>query len=107
MFRRFLARRMVRRAIRRTTRRLMRRSVRRLVFGGAVLLLVGATAYKLGQDDVRRVEQQAGKPLEHMNEAELQAAMARAGVQVQEVTPEDEQAMDAADRQEASSGASI
>jgi hypothetical protein len=62
--------------------------------------MVGGTAYKLGQSDVQKVEQTAGKPVEQMSEPELQAAMERAGVQEQEMTPEDERAMEEADREE-------
>jgi len=79
----------------------MRRTARRLFVGGAVLLLVGGTAYKLGQSDVQKVEQAGGKPVDQMSEAELQSAMQRAGVQEQEMTPEDERAMETADREEA------
>jgi hypothetical protein len=83
--------------MRRTARRVFRR---RLLVGGAVLFAVAGAAHKMSQKDVQKVEQQAGKPVEQMNEQELQAAMKKAGVQEQQITPDDERAMEAAEQEE-------
>jgi len=83
--------------MRRTARRVFRR---RLIVGGAALFVVAGAAHKLSQNDVQKVEQQAGKPVEQMSEQELQAAMKKAGVQEQQITPEDEHAMEAAEQEE-------
>ena len=89
---------MVRRGmVRRTSRRVFRR---RLLVGGATLFMVGGIAHKMSQKDAQKVEQQAGKPVEQMNEQELKSAMQKAGVQEQTITPEDEQAMEAAAEKE-------
>ncbi len=82
---------------RRTTRRVFRR---RLLVGGAALFMVGGVAHKMSQSDTQKVEQQAGKPVEEMNEQELRAAMQKAGVQEQPITAEDERAMEEAGEQE-------
>lgn len=81
-------------------RRMVRRTVRRVVSGGAVLLLVGSVAYRLGQHDAQKVEQHAGRPVEQMDEAELKSAIVRTGVKPQPLTAADEQAAGAADRQD-------
>lgn len=83
----------VRRTARRTSRRVLRR---RVLVGGAVLFMVGGVAHKLSQQDVQKVEQQAGKPVEQMSEQELQGALARAGVQEQPVSAQDERAVQGA-----------
>lgn len=88
---------MRRRMMRRTARRVFRR---RLIVAGATLFVVGGVAHKLSQKDTEKVEQQAGKPVDQMSEQELQGAMSKAGVQEQEVTPQDESAMDAAEQEE-------
>ena len=107
--RRRTARRAGRRTARRTTRRRgvvgPRRGVarrrhrryrrRRILVGGATLLLVGGAAYKLGQNSVQNVEQHTGKPADELSEQELQAAMDELGIEGEEMTAEDQAAIDA------------
>lgn len=87
----------MRRTARRTSRRMFRR---RLIVGSATLFMVGGIAHKLSQNDAQKVEQQAGKPVDQMSEQELQAAMQKADVREQQMTSEDEQAMEHAAQQE-------
>lgn len=112
--RRRAARRAGRRTARRTTRRrgavrprraVPRRGVarrrhrryrrRRILVGGATLLLVGGAAYKLGQNSVKQVEEYTGKPADELSEQELQAAMDELGIESEELTAEDQAALDA------------
>jgi hypothetical protein len=108
-----MRRRAARRAGRRTARRTVRRRAvigptrgvarrrhrryrrRRLLVGGATLLLVGGGAYKLGQRSVQQVEQHTGKPADQLSEQELQAAMDQLGIEPEELTAEDQAAIDA------------
>ena len=83
--------------MRRTARRVFRR---RLIVAGATLFLVGGVAHKLSEKDTKKVEQEGGKPVDQMSEQELQAAMKKAGVQEQQMSPEDERAMEAASQEE-------
>jgi len=99
------ARRTGRRAARRTTRRVMRRRMvlrpgrryrrRRLLVGGAALLLVGGAAYKLGQSQAQQIQQYTGKPPEDLTQEELEQAMDDLGIEEQELTPEDQAAIEA------------
>jgi hypothetical protein len=111
--RRRTARRAGRRTARRTTRRTVRRRGvvgptrgvarrrhrryrrRRIIVGGATMLLVGGAAYKLGQNSVQQVEQHTGKPADQLSEEELLAAMDELGIEQEELTPEDQAAIDA------------
>ena len=91
----FGARRVARRTARRTTRRatrrraaviapVARRSVRRPL---ARLLALGGTAavaYKLGQNSVQRIEQQAGKPFDQLSEDELANSMETLGIELED-----------------------
>lgn len=63
------------------------------------MVVVGtATAMrKLTQQDAEKIQQTTGKSPEQMEPEELDAAMAAAGIQAQPVTPEDQQAMAAAE----------
>ena len=101
--RRRIRRRVVRPGIRRRTRRRVRRRTRRLVFGTAVILMVGGTtvAYKLNQKDVEKIEGYAGKSADDLTEAELKAAMKKLGIQQLALTDEDEAAIDRADAEDA------
>jgi hypothetical protein len=75
-------------------RRAMRRRMRRRVIIGGALLVGGAAAMvKLSHEDAQKIQQTTGKAPEDMDEAELQAAMAQAGVQGQPITAEDQAAM--------------
>jgi hypothetical protein len=63
--------------------------------GGAMLLLVGGAAYKIGQADAQRIQQHTGKPPEDLSEQELEQAMDDLGIQDQELTPQDQAAIEA------------
>ncbi|MDX1437061.1 MAG: hypothetical protein R3335_09635 [Anaerolineales bacterium] len=88
------ARRATRRRVRRVRRRTRRR---RILVGGAVVLMVGGaySSYKLSKQDVEQVEQHTGKSAEDLTEEELEAAMDDLGIQDQELTAEDEAAIEA------------
>jgi hypothetical protein len=98
-------RRGARRVVRRTTRRAVRRSLslipgrryrrRSILFGGAMLLLVGGVAYKIGQSEARRIQQYTGRPPEDLSKEELENAMDDLGIQDQELTAADKAAIEA------------
>jgi hypothetical protein len=73
--------------------------------GGATLLLVGGAAYKLGQNSVKQVEDYTGKPADELSEEELQAAMDQLGIEPEELTDEDQAAIDAEAIDEPDAGA--
>lgn len=83
---------------RRPMRRRRRRG-RRLMMGGSILLMIGgaAAAYKLGQRDVERIEQQTGKSAESLTEDELHTAMKKLGIKQIELSEADQAAIDKAD----------
>lgn len=85
---------MRRRAMRRMVRRRRRR---RIIVGGMVVVGTAAAMRKLTQQDAEKIQQQTGKSPEAMEPAELDQAMAAAGIQAQPVTAEDQQAMEAAE----------
>jgi L-fucose isomerase-like protein len=68
---------------------------RRLLVGGATLLLVGGAAYKLGQNNVKKVEQHTGKPAEDLSQQELEQAMDDLGIEDEELTEADKAAIEA------------
>lgn len=94
-----------RRAGRRAARRTMRRRMllrpgrrfrrRRIMVRGATLLLVGGAAYKIGQSQAQQIEQHTGKPPEDLTQEELESAMDELGIEEQELTAEDQAAIDA------------
>jgi hypothetical protein len=86
------ARRTMRRQQRRRARRRRRR--RRLLIGGAVVLAGGAIAYKLGKRDAQRIEERSGKSVEEMSDDELKQYMNELNIQSQELTEEDQAAID-------------
>lgn len=103
-----MRRRAMRRGVRRRTRRRIRRRwTRRLIIGGMVVLAVGGTAaaYKFSKNDVERIEQDTGKQAESLSEEELQASMQRLGIQSQELSEADEEALDRIDEEEESGAA--
>lgn len=95
------ARRTGRRAARRTMRRRTmlrpgrRYRRRRLLVGGATLLLVGGAAYKIGQSQAQQIQQHTGKPPEDLTQEELEQAMDDLGIEEQELTPQDQAAIEA------------
>lgn len=100
-----LARGVGRRAGRRAARRTMRRRMvlpagrryrrRRILLGGATLLLVGGAAYKIGQSQAKQIEQHTGKPPEDLTPEQLEQAMDELGIEEQELTPQDQAAIEA------------
>ena len=61
-----------------------------------VLMIGGAySSYKLSQQDVQQIEQHTGKSAEDLSEQEIEAAMDDLGIQDQELTTEDEAAIEA------------
>ena len=91
------ARRTTRRRTRRTVHRVRRRTRRRrIIVGGAVVLMVGGayTSYKVSEQEAQQIEQHTGKPPEELTEAEFDGAMDDLGIQDQELTPEDEAAIE-------------
>ena len=83
-----------RRAMRRMVRRRRRR---RLIVGGMLVVGTASAMRKLTQQDADKIQQTTGKAPEQMEPAELDAAMAQAGIQPQPVTAEDQQAMASAE----------
>jgi hypothetical protein len=65
--------------------------------GGAVVLMVGGayTSYKLSKQNAQQIEQHTDMLPEELTEQELEAAMDDLGIQDQELTPEDEAAIEA------------
>ena len=77
-------------------RRIIWRSTRRLLLGTtAAILLIGgtATAIKLSQRDIERIEMMTGKSADDLNEEQLLAAMKKLGIKKLELTEEDEAAI--------------
>jgi predicted Zn-dependent peptidase len=59
------------------------------------MLLVGGAAYKLGQNNVKQVEEYTGKPAEDLTQEELEAALNNLGIQEEEITDSDMAAIEA------------
>ena len=78
-------------------RRVRRRRRLRIMVAGAVVVGAANAMVKLTHKDAEKIQQTTGKAPEDMSEEELQQAMQQAGVQAQPLTPEDQQAMDAAE----------
>jgi hypothetical protein len=68
---------------------------RRIMVRGATLLLVGGAAYKIGQAQAQQIQQHTGKPPEDLTQQELEKAMDELGIEEQELTAEDQAAIDA------------
>jgi hypothetical protein len=65
--------------------------------GGAAVLMIGSaySSYKVSQQEAQQIEQHTGKPAEDLSEEEMEAALDDLGIQDQELTPEDEAAIEA------------
>lgn len=65
--------------------------------GGAAVLMIGGaySSYKLSQQEVQQVEQHTGKSADDLTEEEMEAALDDLGIQDQELTAEDEAAIEA------------
>jgi hypothetical protein len=68
---------------------------RRIMVGGAALLMVGGAAYKMGQSQAQQIQQHTGKPPEDLTEQELEQAMDDLNIEEQELTPQDQAAIEA------------
>jgi hypothetical protein len=53
------------------------------------------SSYKLSQQEVQQIEQHTGKSADDLTEEEMEAALDDLGIQDQELTPEDEAAIEA------------
>jgi hypothetical protein len=58
-------------------------------------LLVGGAAYKLGQNSLKQVEEHTGKFADQVSEQELQAAMDELRIEEEEMTAQDQAAIEA------------
>lgn len=103
------ARRAVRRAVLRPHRRVirrhrrrMRRFTRRILLGTAVLLAIGGstTVVKINGSDVETIEREVGNSTDDLTEKELKSAMKKLGIKELKLTPEDEDAIAAADEED-------
>lgn len=83
-----------RRSVRRVSRRTRRR---RIVVGGATIMMIGGaySSYKVSSQEAQQIEESTGKPAEELSEEEMETALDDLGIQDQELTPEDEAAIEA------------
>jgi len=68
---------------------------RRIGRAGFALLVVGNSAYKMSEAQADQVQQTAGKPAEDMTEDELEGHMDTLNIEEQDLTPEDQAAIEA------------
>jgi hypothetical protein len=68
---------------------------RRILVGGATLLLVGGAAYKIGTSQAQQIQQHTGKAPEELTQTELEQAMDALDIEEQELTAQDEAAIEA------------
>jgi hypothetical protein len=66
------------------------------VVGGAVLITGAHRSRKLKQQDVERIEEQTGAPIEELEEDELDQAISDLGIEEQPLDESDQAALDAA-----------
>ncbi|MFW9923408.1 MAG: hypothetical protein ACFFDW_09015 [Candidatus Thorarchaeota archaeon] len=66
----------------RQQRRFIRRRSRRMLLGGAIILALAGShrAYKMRDDDVRRLEGYYGRPAEELSEEEIVSGMRNLGI---------------------------
>jgi hypothetical protein len=74
-----------------------RRMRRRMIIGGAVLVAVGTSAFKMSQGEVQQVEQYTGQKVEDLSEEQLDAAMGDLGIEGQEPTDQEIAMLEAED----------
>lgn len=65
--------------------------------GGATVMMIGGaySSYKLSKQEVQQVEEHTGKSAEDLTEEEMEATLDELGIQDQELTPDDEAAIEA------------
>ena len=59
----------------------------------------GAAAYKLSKRDAERIEERSGQSVEEMSDEELQQSMDELGIESQELTEEDQAAIDRSEKE--------
>lgn len=98
---RMAARRMAtRRAVRMRSRRRRRRRRRRIILVGGAIALGTAAVHKYSKKDVERIEQQTGKPAEALTDEELAQATQQLGIQPEEMSDQEWDAVEQADAEE-------
>jgi hypothetical protein len=103
---RMAARRMATRmAVRMRSRRNRRRRRRRILLVGGMVALGTAAVYKYSKKDVERIEQQTGKPAEELTDEQLAQAAQQLGIQPQEMSDDEWDAVEKADAEDDASGA--
>ena len=75
-------------------RRHRRRRRRRLVLAGGAVVWAG---HKMSKKDAEKIEEHTGKPPDELTDEEVEAAMGELGIEEQELTEEDEAALEAAE----------
>ena len=83
-----------RKTVRRTGRRHRRRRRRRLILAGGAVVWAG---HKMSKQDAEKIEEHTGKPPDELTDEEVEAAMGELGIEEQELTEEDEAALEAAE----------
>lgn len=87
-------------AVRMHARRRRRRRRRRIILVGGAIALGTSAVHKYSQKDVERIEQQTGKPAEELTDEELTQATQQLGIQPQEMSDEEWDAVEASDAEE-------
>ena len=91
--RRAMARRIIR-------RRIIIRTTMRIMVGTAMIIAIknAEQAYKIQQEDAKKIEQNTGKKVEDLTEEELLAAMKKLGIKSLELTDEDLEKLESAQK---------
>ena len=87
-------------AVRMHSRRRRRRRRRRIILVGGAIALGTSAVHKYSKKDVERIEQQTGKPAEELTDEELAQATQQLGIQPQEMSDEEWDAVEASDAEE-------